>query len=402
MDTSNTPSRKRKNGKYGKTKVSANKEYFRKRITLPNGKQKSIYASTQGELDRKLAAFRRELTANPLPAPNDVTVREYAERQLEIMKGRVQPQTFVGYKSAVHKYLIDRIGDKKITEVRPDDLNMILSSMSGLSASFVHQFLTLVKTIFSAAMQNGIITRDPSASLKVTGKAPVKKRSLSDKERDVLLAAVNGLGNTDTFVRIAIYTGLRREEILGLQWDCVHLDEAPYIEVKRTSRFEHNRPIIEENTKTAASRRNVGIPSVLADYLRSVKSASKSSFVIANSKNKPLSGSQWRNCWKKVQCRSTATRTVGRGDNKHQITPKRGDRSKNNPHVVYTIDFHVTPHILRHTYITNLIAKNVDPKTVQYLAGHKNSKMTMDVYADVKDNCPAITSKIVSNVFDEN
>ena len=70
--------------------------------------------------------------------------------------------------------------------------------------------------------------------------------------------------------------------------------------------------------------------------------------------------------------------------------------------MVYTIDFHVTPHILRHTYITNLIAKNVDPKTVQYLAGHKNSKMTMDVYADVKDNCPAITSKIVSNVFDEN
>ena len=47
-----------------------------------------------------------------------------------------------------------------------------------------------------------------------------------------------------------------------------------------------------------------------------------------------------------------------------------------------------TPHQLRHTYITNLIYASVDPKTVQYLAGHENSKMTMDIYAKVKYNKP--------------
>ena len=36
----------------------------------------------------------------------------------------------------------------------------------------------------------------------------------------------------------------------------------------------------------------------------------------------------------------------------------------------------MTPHQLRHTYITNLIHASVDPKTVQYLAGHQNSKIT--------------------------
>ena len=46
----------------------------------------------------------------------------------------------------------------------------------------------------------------------------------------------------------------------------------------------------------------------------------------------------------------------------------------------------MTPHQLRHTYITNLIAASVDPKTVQYLAGHENSKITMDIYAKVKYN----------------
>ena len=50
------------------------------------------------------------------------------------------------------------------------------------------------------------------------------------------------------------------------------------------------------------------------------------------------------------------------------------------------MDFQVTPHQLRHTYITNLIYAQVDPKTVQYLAGHENSKITMDIYAKVKYN----------------
>lgn len=55
---------------------------------------------------------------------------------------------------------------------------------------------------------------------------------------------------------------------------------------------------------------------------------------------------------------------------------------------VYTMDFEVTPHQLRHTYITNLLYAGVDPKTVQYLAGHENSKTTMDIYAKVKYNRP--------------
>lgn len=52
------------------------------------------------------------------------------------------------------------------------------------------------------------------------------------------------------------------------------------------------------------------------------------------------------------------------------------------------LDFDVTPHQLRHTYITNLIHASVDPKTVQYFVGHENSKITMDIYAKVKYNKP--------------
>lgn len=52
---------------------------------------------------------------------------------------------------------------------------------------------------------------------------------------------------------------------------------------------------------------------------------------------------------------------------KYMLYPKLGEKARNNGNVVYTLDFEVTPHQLRHTYITNLIHAGVDPKTVQYL-----------------------------------
>ena len=66
--------------------------------------------------------------------------------------------------------------------------------------------------------------------------------------------------------------------------------------------------------------------------------------------------------------------------------------------MVYSLDFDVTPHMLRHTYITNLIHASVDPKTVQYLAGHESSKITMDIYAKVKYNRP---DELVQTLGDE-
>ena len=54
---------------------------------------------------------------------------------------------------------------------------------------------------------------------------------------------------------------------------------------------------------------------------------------------------------------------------------------------------------LIHIYITNLIYKGVDPKTVQYLAGHENSKTTMDIYAKVKYNKPEELSSVVNAAF---
>ena len=79
--------------------------------------------------------------------------------------------------------------------------------------------------------------------------------------------------------------------------------------------------------------------------------------------------------------------------------PFLGEKAAHNGKVVYSLDFEVTPHQLRHTYITNLIHSSVDPKTVQYLAGHENSKITMDIYAKVKYNRPDQLVRAMGGAF---
>lgn len=123
-----------------------------------------------------------------------------------------------------------------------------------------------------------------------------------------------------------------------------------------------------------------------------------------NNKWNALAESQFVRVWKYIAVRSTEERcyyTYVNGQKiKHVVKPKLGEHQPNNPKLVYTMDFQVTPHQLRHTYITNLIYASVDPKTVQYLAGHENSKVTMDIYAKVKYNKPAQLHGVINRAID--
>jgi integrase len=197
---------------------------------------------------------------------------------------------------------------------------------------------------------------------------------------------------------------LRREEILGLKWDCVFLDcPTPYLSVRRAWRAEHNRPVVTEELKTKAARRDIPLPAVLVACLKKAKETSTSDFVIANSEGNPLSYTQFKRVWQYIVTRSTKERTYVRYNNGekivHKVSPVLGEKAAHNGKVVYSLDFQVTPHQLRHTYITNLIHASVDPKTVQYLAGHETSKITMDIYAKVKYNKPEQLASIVNSAF---
>ena len=378
-------------------------EYFRTRIEDADGKRVALYAKTAEELYEKVEEAKRQIEEASFRRATP-TVAEYCERWLLMQSAHIRTTTLTDYSSKVKNYIVAPLGHMYMANVTTDDVRLALVAASEKSNSVYRSVHMLYKAIFNSAVDSNIIDYSPCERISAKGGKPQKdKEALTDEQIVKLLSAIKGLPPY-VFVMIGLYAGLRREEILGLQWDSVYLDgDAPYISVRRAWHSEHNRPVISTELKTKAARRDIPIPKNLTECLREAKSKSTSDFVVANSEGGPLSYTQFKRVWQYIVTRSTKERTYVRYINGQKITktvtPVLGEKAAHNGNVVYSLDFQVTPHQLRHTYITNLIYASVDPKTVQYLAGHENSKITMDIYAKVKYNKPEQLSAVVNTAF---
>ncbi len=397
--------KRRRIPKYSTVEIKGH-TYYRTTITDSEGKQRTLYAKTCEELyDKELDALSqldddRQRRKSP-------TVADYCEKWLVMQSAHVRTTTLTDYKSKVRRNIIPYLGDKKIAEVTLDDIQLALVPVSQKSASVYKSVIVIYKCIFRAAEESRIIKKNPTVYLspKGGGVPQAEKQPLTDEQVQRLLDAVCGLPPY-VFIMLGLYAGLRREEILGLQWDSVYLDtEAPYLTVRRAWHTEHNRPVISTELKTDAAERNIPLPDHLAACLREAKGNSTSDFVVANRDGGPLSYTQFKRLWQYVVTRTAkpriARKLVDGKYVKYMLYPELGEKARNNGHVVYSLDFDVTPHLLRHTYITNLIHASVDPKTVQYLAGHENSRITMDIYAKVKYNRPDDVVKAMTGAFAE-
>lgn len=352
---------------------------------------------TQGRVSQQMSVIRKKLKGRH-------SVNLQVCGSLDMKSATVRANTLEGYQQAMQRHILNQIGDRFIDEITADDLKLLMVPVAQKSKSVYGTVNMLLKCVFYSALASGVIKENPAADINPRGGKKGKERdTLSDQQVSTLLETIKGLPPYP-FVMIGLYAGLRREEILALQWDCVFLDEAvPYIAVRRAWRTVKNRPEISTTLKTPAARRDIPIPELLVNCLREEKAKSVSNFVIADSKGQPLAESQFKRVWQYIHTRSVKARIQYRYINGEPIhstyAPKAGQRCKTKKSIVYTLDFDVTPHQLRHTYITNLIYSGVDPKTVQYLAGHENSKVTMDIYAKVKYNQPKELSKVVNQAF---
>ena len=379
-------------------------QYYRSFIKNDAGKSVALYGKTLNELCEKVDAAKEKFEKNLLHKASP-TVEEYCQKWLLMQSAQVRPNTMTDYRSKVKNYIIKPLGSKRISDVTTDDIRLALIPASQKSASVFKSVNVLYRCIFNSAEDNRIIDYNPTRHLpKKDGGIPQREReALTDAQVERLLETIRDLPPY-VFVMLGLYAGLRREEILGLQWDCVFLDtDTPYLTVKRAWRTENNRPIISTGLKTKASRRTIPLPEPLIECLREAKMKSRSPYVVANRDGNPLTYCQFQRLWKWIVTRTAlprkARKKVGNKYVKYMLYPQLGEAARNNGHVIYSLDFKVTPHQLRHTYITNLIHAGVDPKTVQYLAGHETSQITMDIYAKVKYKRPKEVATALEGVF---
>lgn len=379
-------------------------EYYRTRITDQDGNRVAVYGRTPKELEAKIEDIREQIRNNTFCKASP-TVKEYCEKWLLMQSANIRQTTLIDYTSKVKNYIIKPLGHLRMADVTLDDIRVALVPASKKSASVYKSVNILYKCIFTAAKESRIIENNPTVKLssKGGGIPQTDRIPLTDEQVETLINTVKGLPPYE-FVMLGLYAGLRREEILALEWDSVYLDcEAPYLTVRRAWHTENNRPVILTELKTPAAHRDIPLPDQLAECLREAKAKSTSDFVIANPVGQPLSYTQFKRLWTYIVTRTAKERSYYRYENgkrvKHTITPVLGEKAAHNGKVVYSLDFEVTPHQLRHTYITNLIHASVDPKTVQYLAGHESSKITMDIYAKVKYNKPSELAGILDSTF---
>lgn len=394
--------RKRAIPQYGTVELNGI-EYYRTRIQDADGKLVALYARTPEELyDKELEAL--EQIDNATFRRKSPTVAEYCEKWLLMQSVHIRATTLTDYTSKIQRHIIKELGQKRMADVTLDDIQLALVPVSQKSASVYKSVVILYKSIFRAAKESHVIDENPTIYLDSKGGVPQEERqALTDEQAERLLDAIRGLPPY-VFVMIGLYAGLRREEILALQWDSVYLDtDTPYLTVRRAWHTEHNRPVILTELKTKAAERNIPLPVCLAECLKAEKAISTSDYVVANRDGEPLSYTQFKRLWQYIVTRTVKERSYYRYEDgkriKHTVTPVLGEKAAHNGRVVYSLDFEVTPHQLRHTYITNLIHSSVDPKTVQYLAGHESSKITMDIYAKVKYNRPDQLVRTMGSAF---
>ena len=344
---------------------------YRKQIRMPDKSVKTIYAATEDEMDEKLARLKLELQmgadgANP-------TVAEYAMKWFRLNTPDLSPSRVADYRNAINNHIAPQIAEKRMKEVTLEDGREIMAKLAGKSDSLQANVVCVLRKLFQEAEDTGIILKSPFHRLKAGGKKAQEKVPLTDEQVDRLVAAVRGTA-VEPFVMLGLYAGMRKEEILGLRWENVHLEApAPYIAVRERVVYVNGQAVHEAALKSKAARRDLPMPEPLVSCLSALER--KGEFVICNPSDGPRSQSSFKRLWQMVENRTA------------KDDEEVGSKIRNHA-IVRSLDFHVTPHLLRHTYITNLRRSGMNIKTVQYLAGHATASLTLGIYVHATQNSP--------------
>ena len=302
--------------------------YYRTRIKDANGKLVALYAKTPEELYNK-ETLALEQIENATFHRKTPTVAEYCEKWLLMQSVHVRATTMTDYTSKVRRHIIKELGDMRMADVTLDDIQLALVPVSKKSASVYKSVVVLCKSIFRAAKESRIIENNPTVYLtsKGGGVPQKEKEALTDEQAARLLDAIQGLPPY-VFVMLGLYAGLRREEILALQWDSVYLDtDTPYLTVRRAWHTESNRPVILDELKTKAAERDIPLPICLADCLREAKANSASEYVIPNRDGNPLSYTQFKRLWQYIVTRRNRLAHIGSALH-NKLSAPSGERKK--------------------------------------------------------------------------
>jgi integrase len=331
-------------------------------VQTPEGpKRKTLYGKTRGEVAKKLAKALSDRESGLTFDAGKITVGEYLEQWLvDSVWGTVRSSTFERHEQIVRVHVNPTLGRVRLKNLTPPHVRGLIAGRleSGLASATVRKIHSTLHKALSQAVSDGLIPRN-AADVKAPRPAPEEMRPLSEGEARTLLEAARG-DRFEALYALAITTGLRRGELLGLRWDDVDL-EGGTLRVGRALVREGGRHAVGE-TKTRRGRRQVRLTPRTVNALKAHRKRQLEEKL-------RLTGLYEDSGLIFATQRGTA------------VNPENLIRRSFKPLLNRAGLPDIRFHDLRHTCATLLLARGVHPKLVQELLGHATIAMTLDTYS---------------------
>ncbi len=337
--------------------------YKIKRKVILAGKPRWITASTEQEYADKIIQLSGGYAQNE--GEEKHLFGEYAVNWFNVYsKPNVSDVTAITYERQLKKYLLPSFGDKYIEDISTDDIQCLFNDIKIKKAS-KEKIKTVLNQIIKSAIDDRYIDRNPlnSNKLKITGKASKTTEPYSVEQMRYIEKHIGDVKNEQDrmFIALQAFHPMRLEEVLGLKWSDIDIENKLINIVRAVSHPDRNQPVVKE-TKTAGSVRQLGLFKSAVQYL---EPKSDNEFVIGG--EKALSYTQVRRMCDRIQ------KEIGFND---KITPIR----------------------FRPTVLTDIYEQTKDVSAVQKAAGHTSPTMTFKHYVNGRGT-PTKTTEAVEALY---
>lgn len=320
---------------------------WQKRITLPNGKKKTLYSNAANE---RLA--QKDFTEQIMHLQKEERVSAYfssvAEAWSEDAFPKLQNNSLKLYRAGL-KAAIDYFGDTPIADIKPLHVQGYIDYLLSLkyAAKTVKGKLLVVSLVMKYAILNGYLENDPTTRIRLPSHAPKTKREAAteiDTER--IISSVDA--PFGTLALFLLMTGCRRGEAAALTPKDIDLDKKT-VSITKTVEWIGNKAQIKSTPKTDAGVRDIPLPDSLISHIAPLMSQR---YLFPGADGNIISSSSFTRAWDRY-CRVAGVEC--------------------------------TPHQLRHSYATMLFDAGIDVKTAQRWLGHTDIKTTLDIYTHISE-----------------
>lgn len=329
--------------------------------------QKTITAKTQRELAQKLREKTSEVDKGIYQPPSKMTVGEWLEIWYrEYMKG-IKLSTKYLYETQIRLYLKPYLSAIKLEQLTTPTIQRLYNSLEekGLSPKSIKNVHGVLHKILQQAVAIGYLRFNPAEACTLPR---IERKATQIMERDVVaefLKAIQGHKHQVLYT-VALFTGLRESEILGLMWECVDFEKNLILVDKQLQRsLAKGGDYYFSSPKSNKSRVVTVAPSVMK-LLRLHRSEQL--------RRRLAAGSEW------VDERLVFTNEIGDKLSYRTVYDcfKRIVAKMGKPDLRF--------HDLRHTYAVMSLENGDDIKTVQENLGHHDAAFTLNAYGHVTEN----------------